>query len=289
MMWRQDSKDMELLWLTPVLVLLISLGQRRLGDRAGGRLAALPVTSTSVIAIAAVDQGATTARELATGILTGAPIGVVVLATYRHLAANALKTNVPKVPFRAWDLAVRVAVATGCVAGVSVAARLLPPQVAGVLGAVPVLGLVLALMTHRCAGPRAAHALVSGVLNGTPTSLAFLGTLAAFLDVLPVPVAFGLAVLAGLLATRLRKAPQVLSAEQHRGDRVHAQVQVLPGDHQRRRDPQRRVVRLLAQHAAAHQLLARLACGPAAGRDLDPGPQPTATDLRDAVPDQVTQ
>src|SRR6266498_1404215 len=146
---------MELLWLTPVLVVVITLAQRRLGDHMGGRLAALPVTSTAVIAIAALDQGAAVAQSVVTGIVSGAPVAVACLTTVRWLAGHAAKgtlattRTVAKVPlaatgvargtFRTWDLAVRVGVTTGCVAGLTAATHLYPPQVAGVLGAFPAL------------------------------------------------------------------------------------------------------------------------------------------------------
>jgi hypothetical protein len=272
---------MELLWLTPVLVVAITLAQRRLGDRVGGRLAALPVTSTALIAIAALDRGAAMAQSVATGSLAGAPVAVVCLVALRRLATRAMKgafetSSVPKAPFTAVDLVVRVGVTTACVAGLSMATHVLPPGLAGVLGAFPALACVLTIMTNHRVGPRAARDLVTGVLVGTPASLAFLTTLTVTLGALPVPIAFAAAAVAA-------------SAGQYLGDRVHAQVEVSLGDHQGRCDPQRGVVRFLAQHAAAHELLAHLAGDHPAWRDLDARPQAAPAHLGDAVADELLQ
>jgi hypothetical protein len=225
---------MELLLFTPLAVLLISLAQRLLGDRAGGRVAALPLTSTAVIAIVATDQGTTAASAVAKGIATGAPLGAAIVATYAWLAGRkprpARKSRHGQPASRhsgppmhhgrptvhpmhqrrpsvhvdrpsgrggsAAELLVRVLVVTGCVAGVSAAAHVLPPQVAGVVAAFPVLALVLATMTRRRAGASAARDLVRGVLAGTPAGLAFVVTLACVLGPLPLALAFAVAAVA---------------------------------------------------------------------------------------------
>src|SRR5262245_42785100 len=179
---RQDSRDMAILCVTPVLVLLITLVQRRLGDRAGGRLAAVPVTSTAVIAIVGVDQGVAAAQALAVGIVTGAPVGLACLLLFRWLANRVPMVTAPGDGHAAWELVVRVGVTTSCVAGLSAAAQVLPPQVAGVPGGFPMLAAVLAVMTHRRAGPRAARDLVTGVLTGMPVSVGFLTALAIALS-----------------------------------------------------------------------------------------------------------
>lgn len=264
---------MELLLLTPCLVLSISLVQRRLGDRAGGRLTALPLTSIAVIAVVVTEQGTSAAQDVAQGIVTGTPIGVTVLVGCAWLARKAPAREVVS---RNADLIVRVVVTTGCVAGISVVAQVLPPTVAGLAAAFRTVACVLAVLTRRRAGGQAARELMFGVLMGMPASAAFLATLAGTLGHLPTPLAFGAAAGAGLAGQYLR-------------DRVDAVVKVRLGDHQWRGDAEGRVVGFLAQHAARHQFFACLAGGAAAGGDLDACPQAATPDLRDAMADQCAE
>lgn len=262
---------METLWLVPFVVLAVSLAQRRLGDRAGGRLAAVPLAASAVIIIVVLEQDAVAAQGVALGIAAGAPIGALVLCGYLLVARGPAR---PPSQGRLWpELVARVVVTTGCVAGVAMLATVLPPAVAGLVASFPTLVVVLAVMTHRRAGAAGARGLVRGVFVGMPASVVFVLTLAGTLGHLPVPAAFAAATVAWLAGQYVR-------------DRVDAVVKVRLRDHQRRRHPERRVVRFLAQHATRHQFLARLTRRAPARSDLDTRPQPAAADLGDPVPDQ---
>ncbi|RZQ65348.1 hypothetical protein [Amycolatopsis suaedae] len=72
--------------LAPVLVLLVSLAQRRWGDRLGGRLTALPLTSGPFVLVLALTDGADAGREAVHGVLLGMPAIVVFCAGYTALA-----------------------------------------------------------------------------------------------------------------------------------------------------------------------------------------------------------
>jgi hypothetical protein len=74
--------------LTPILVLLVSLAGRRWGPVAGGRLAALPLTSGPLVLVAAFGDHPGMARAMAQGVLAGLPAVVVFCAGYRFLAAR---------------------------------------------------------------------------------------------------------------------------------------------------------------------------------------------------------
>ena len=78
---------------------------------------------------------------------------------------------------------------------------------------------------------------------------------------------------------------------QHGGELPNRPVDLLRGDHQRRREPQRRILGVLDQHAALGQPQADCFAGLAGAKrriDVDAGPQAEAAHRHHAVADQPT-
>ena len=138
--WRQVSGHVDplilKLLLTPTLVLLVALAQRRLGERIGGRLAALPPTSGPLVLVVVCGQGSATGRALVEGILTGVPAAVVFFVVYAALADRQ----------RWWTCAATATVASVLTGGVL--ARLRPPT-----------WLVLTALVTCWLAPAASHLL----------------------------------------------------------------------------------------------------------------------------------
>ncbi len=88
--------------LPPLLVTLATITQRRLGDRAGGLLVGLPLTSGTYLLLLVPTHGADVAAEAATGVLAG-QVGVVVLCVaYAWTAARARVAGTLGAALLAW-------------------------------------------------------------------------------------------------------------------------------------------------------------------------------------------
>lgn len=74
------------LLLAPVVVLVASLVQRRLGDAAGGRLVGLPLTTAPFLAVLALGPGVEVATRAAEGIVSGQVSVVAFAVSYVLLA-----------------------------------------------------------------------------------------------------------------------------------------------------------------------------------------------------------
>lgn len=113
---------------------------------------------------------------------------------------------------RRWETPMRMTVSGSVVAGLSGAAKVVGPQVAGVLSTAPVILSVMTPSTHRSAGPSAAVALTRGAVASMPASVVFSAVLAYALTLLPPWPAFLLAGGALLLADALVRAAIVPAA-----------------------------------------------------------------------------
>ena len=75
--------------LTPALVLVVSLVQRRWGHALGGRLIGLPLTTGPFLVLVSLSQGAAATSLAAHGVVAGQVAVVAFCATYSHAARRA--------------------------------------------------------------------------------------------------------------------------------------------------------------------------------------------------------
>ncbi len=81
-----------------------------------------------------------------------------------------------------WDLALRMAAATGVVLLLTAVASVLGPRLSGLLSPFPMFALVLAVFTHRSHGAVAATRVLRGVVIGSFAFAAFFLVVGALLD-----------------------------------------------------------------------------------------------------------
>lgn len=91
------------------------------------------------------------------------------------------------------ELAARAALTTGLVAGLSTAALVLGPSLAGLLASVPLVIAVVAPATHTRAGAASARTLLRGTVAVVPGTAAFATAVATGLMAFGATAAFGLA------------------------------------------------------------------------------------------------
>lgn len=72
--------------LPPLVVVIASLGQRHLGDRFGGLLVGLPLTSGTFMGLLLLSHGPDSVADAAVGVLAGQVAVVVMVAAYAHLS-----------------------------------------------------------------------------------------------------------------------------------------------------------------------------------------------------------
>lgn len=123
---------------------------------------------------------------------------------------------IPAAGERRWETPVRMTVSGSLVAGLSGAAKVVGPQLAGVLSSAPVILSVMTPTAHRAAGPSAAVALTRGAVASMPASVVFSAVLAYALLLLPPWPAFLLAGAALLLADALVRATLAARTTQRR-------------------------------------------------------------------------
>jgi hypothetical protein len=263
-----QSTPVELLLLrlaiTPTLVGLVALVQRRFGDRLGGRLVGFPLTTAPFLLVLCLTHGAALTAAAAHGVVVGQISVVLFCLTYARLApyvrpwvalaislvggtscvlglatvastwaaAAIVLTFIgialltwPVVPTGAvavartesrWETPLRMTMAGTVVAALTGAARILGPELAGVLSTAPVLLSVLTPTTHRAAGSPAARLLLRGAVTSMPASVMFSAVLESALTRVGTFPAFLLAgiamVLADALAQLLVRRPAARSA-----------------------------------------------------------------------------
>lgn len=98
-----------------------------------------------------------------------------------------------------WDIPARMLVATGVVFGITAAAPIIGPQLAGLLSPLPVFGIVLAVFSHHAHGPTAAVGVLDGLVIGLLAPAVFFLAVALGLLALGL-VAFAVAAVAALIA-----------------------------------------------------------------------------------------
>jgi hypothetical protein len=120
----------------------------------------------------------------------------------------------------AWDLPARMLVATTFVLVLTTGAKLLGPQLSGLLAPFPVFGVVLAAFTHQRQGQAAAARLLRGNVLGSLAFVAFFGIAGVLLaggGLVPSYLLAGLGALATSGATFLvlgrRRAPAGLAPQ----------------------------------------------------------------------------
>lgn len=101
----------------------------------------------------------------------------------------------------AWSTLLTVAAAGVVTAAVAWSLPQLGAFWAGVLASPPLLAAIVASQQQRCAGCGAAQAFLSGYLDGLPGRAAFAASLAVLAETLPLPLAFGIALVAALMPT----------------------------------------------------------------------------------------
>ena len=100
-----------------------------------------------------------------------------------------------------WDLPARMLVATGFVLALTGSARVLGPQLSGLISPFPVFSVVLAAFTQHRQGPAAAVRLLRGTVVGSLAFIGFFGVASPGLGRGPLPLVYGLATLAALAAS----------------------------------------------------------------------------------------
>lgn len=111
------------------------------------------------------------------------------------------------------DLLVRMLVAAIFTFGLSEAASSLGAGTAGLIGALPLVSIVLAVATHHRQGSAAVNGFLHGVMAGSFSVISFLAVVAIGLPILGVLVTFPLAIVAALvsqLAAGLFEAPEAV-------------------------------------------------------------------------------
>ena len=224
--------------LTPLLVGGASLAARRWGSEVGGWLVGIPLTSAPVTFFLAIGPGPDFAAQAAVGILAGtisqaafalayawgarkfswevclatATIGfVVVTAVMLALTGGPLVTFaiaviaslalMPRrsarrsqpVPLPRW-----MVVATALVVGLTSAAPLLGPRLAGLITPYPLYAAVLAVFAHRMQGAGAAAGVLRGLLLGLFAFAGFFLVIALYLEPLGISLAFAAAIVVAL-------------------------------------------------------------------------------------------
>jgi hypothetical protein len=133
----------------------------------------------------------------ATSVATFA-IAVVVLVGSLALLPRRSRMQSQPVPLPAWDLPARMIVATALVVGLTEAAPLLGPRLAGLLAPFPLYAIVLAVFAHRLQGAEPAISVLRGLLLGLFGFAGFFLTIALYLEAEGIAFAFGAAIVVAL-------------------------------------------------------------------------------------------
>jgi hypothetical protein len=185
-----------------------------------GRTAARGGWTTSLLSGWAAAATASLAAAAA-GVWAGAPLGLLAAsislwAAHRSLAtahdSDEVVAELPSAGART-SIAGRMALTAVIVVVLAGAVSVLGPLAGGILAALPVLASVLAVVTHRDAGPQAAVALLRGTLAGMAGFVAFCQIVALLITRTPLVPAFavatGVALLAQAPALRVRAVSEL--------------------------------------------------------------------------------
>lgn len=149
-------------------------------------------------------------------LLPREPILSLVIALCTLLAAPAaFPTTVPKTYTRSLsttELMLRMAAGAALTVGVSAIASVVGSTWSGLFAVFPVLGIVLAVFSHRSDGPAFASALLQAMATGLYSFTAFCSALTFALQVAPVPASFALAVFASIAVQTATRRGFVSSA-----------------------------------------------------------------------------
>lgn len=155
--------------LTPALVLLVSLVQRRWGNALGGRLIGLPLTTGPFLVLVLLSQGPTATALAAHGVVAGQISVVAFCAGYSHLAR---RTRWWRALPGAWVLAFACVVALQGVASTWLAAAVVVAAVVVALRTWPSFPGAAAPPRVPAAWETPVRAVVTGALVATLTGLA---------------------------------------------------------------------------------------------------------------------
>lgn len=164
------------LLLPPLVIAVASLAQGRLGDRLGGLVVRLPLTSGTFLCLLHLSHGPEALAHGALGMLVLVTAALHVLVALAALAwwprAEAVAMDGPGRSAR-HDLVVRVSIGSALVIALTAAVETLGSGLAGTLAAAPLVALVLSPSTHRQRGARAVQDLLGGVVRGSLGAAAF--------------------------------------------------------------------------------------------------------------------
>ncbi len=107
--------------------------------------------------------------------------------------------DVPSIKPVAWDIPLRMIIATAFVLTLTGLATLLGPRLSGLLAPFPIYATILAVFTHRVLGAYSARCLLRGVITGAFSFAIFFLTIAEFVVPLGIALTFSLATLFTLL------------------------------------------------------------------------------------------
>ena len=119
------------------------------------------------------------------------------LALTLKLSAEKLR-DVPSIKPAAWDIPLRMIVATAFVLTLTGIANLLGPRLSGLLAPFPIYATILAVFTHRVLGAYSARRLLRGVITGAFSFAVFFLAIAEFVVPLGIALTFSLATLVTL-------------------------------------------------------------------------------------------
>ncbi len=155
--------------LTPALVLLVSLVQRRWGNALGGRLIGLPLTTGPFLVLVTLAEGTAATALAAHGVVAGQISVVAFCAAYAHLAH---RTRWWRALPAAWAIAFTCVVALQGVAVTWVVAAVVVAAVVVALRTWPTLPGAVAPERVPARWETPVRAVVTGVLVATLTGLA---------------------------------------------------------------------------------------------------------------------
>ncbi|MCU0506571.1 MAG: hypothetical protein MUE82_12550 [Chloroflexi bacterium] len=200
----------------PVLLFMsLDQGTGFAAEAAVGSLVGLAAIAAFCVAYAWTDRRAGVAASVAAGTVAfavagtvlhaalGLPLWLVVVIVVAAIAGATLL--VPRsglrhgsLPHPAWDLPMRMLVATGLVVGVTALAPVLGPGWSGIVATFPVYLAVMAAFTQRHAGAAAADDVLRGLLAGLYGTAAFYVVVTLGLEAIGIGATFAAAVVIAL-------------------------------------------------------------------------------------------
>jgi len=126
-------------------------------------------------------------------------VGVLCCLALTLRFSQEKQRDIPSIKPAAWDIPLRMIVATIFVLTLTGFANLLGPRLSGLLAPFPIYATILAVFTHRVLGAYSARRLLHGVITGAFSFAIFFLTTAELVVPLGIGVAFSLATLFTLL------------------------------------------------------------------------------------------